>query len=116
MHARIAAALEPYRGQRFYVFHPAFGYFADAYGLRQEAVEAGGKVAHARSNFAALIQKAREDGVKIIFVQPQFDQRTAETVAEAIGGRVVPIDPLAKDVLAELRRHGRARSKQGYVA
>ena len=34
--------LAPYRGHSFYVFHPGFGYFADAYGLRQEAVEAGG--------------------------------------------------------------------------
>ena len=101
VHAQIAAALKPYRGQRFYVFHPAFGYFADAYGLRQEAVEAGGK-SPAQKQLGTLIQKAREDGVKIIFVQPQFDRRTAETVADAIGGRVLPIDPLAKDVLGNL--------------
>lgn len=99
IHARTAAALKPYRGQRFYVFHPAFGYFADAYGLRQEAVEAGGK-SPGQKQLTALIEKAREDGVKIIFVQPQFDQRTAETVAKEIGGRVLSIDPLAKDVLA----------------
>ena len=40
---RLATSLAPYRGQAFYVFHPAFGYFADAYGLRQESVEIEGK-------------------------------------------------------------------------
>ncbi len=99
--ARIAAALRPYRGQHFYVYHPAFGYFADAYGLREEAVEAGGKSPTPRQ-LRNLIEKARAEGVKIIFVQPQFDPRSAETVAEAIGGRVVPVDPLAKDVLDNL--------------
>ena len=59
------------------------GYFADAYGLRQEAIEAGGK-SPGQKELVALIQKAREDGAKIIFVQPQFDRRTAETVAESI--------------------------------
>jgi zinc transport system substrate-binding protein len=101
LNSEIVAALKPYRGQHFLVFHPAFGYFADAYGLRQEAVEAGGK-SPTPKQLRTLIQKARDEGVKIIFVQPQFDQRSAQTVAEAIGGRVVHIDPLAKDVLSNL--------------
>ena len=40
---RLATSLAPHRGKTFYVFHPAFGYFAQAYGLTQEAVETGGK-------------------------------------------------------------------------
>jgi zinc transport system substrate-binding protein len=32
-------------------------------------------------------------------VQPQFDKRGAEVVADAIGGVVLPLDPLAKDLL-----------------
>ncbi len=39
----IAESLEPLKGRAFLVFHPAFGYFADAYNLRQIAIEAGGK-------------------------------------------------------------------------
>jgi zinc transport system substrate-binding protein len=100
--ARISSLLKPHRGQAFYVFHPAFGYFADAYGLRQEAVEAGGKVPTPRQ-LLALIKRGKADGVKIIFIQPQFDQRSAQVVAAAIGGAVLPIDPLAKDVLSNLQ-------------
>ena len=36
-------SLAPIRGKSFFVFHPAFGYFADAYGLKQVAVEVEGK-------------------------------------------------------------------------
>jgi len=99
--ADIAKILAPLRGQAFFVFHPAFGYFADAYGLKQEAVEAEGKSPTSRQ-LGALIERAKAQHVKIIFVQPQFDEHRAQTMAEAIGGSVVRIDPLAKDVLRNL--------------
>ncbi len=99
--ARIAAALAPLKGREFYVFHPAFGYFAEAYGLRQVAVETGGKQPTARQ-LGRLIDRARESGVKLIFVQPQFARQSAEAVAQAIGGAVVPLDPLAEDYLNNL--------------
>jgi zinc transport system substrate-binding protein len=101
LHARIARALAPYRGHSFYVFHPAFGYFGDAYGLKQESVEIEGKSPLPRQ-LRHLVQRARADGVKIIFLQPQFDQRSAEAVAAAIGGAVLPLDDLAKDLVKNL--------------
>jgi len=100
---RIARALAPVRGRRIYVFHPAFGYFCRAYGLKQEAVEVGGKNPAARQ-VQALITRARADGVRVIFVQPQFSQRAAETIARRIGGVVVPLDPLAEDYVANLEQ------------
>ena len=98
---RLAGVLAPLRGQTFFVFHPAFGYFADAYGLRQRAVEIEGKEPTARG-LADLIEKARASGVRIIFVQPQFSAKSAGAVARAIGGAVVPMDDLARDYLANL--------------
>lgn len=100
-HAKVSKLLGPVRGQPMLVFHPAFGYFADTYGLKQEAVEAGGRPPAPRQ-LRALIQKAKSENVKVIFVQPQYDPRTAQTVADAIGGKVVPIDDLRKDVLRNL--------------
>ncbi len=98
---RLAATLAPHRGKTFYVFHPAFGYFAKAYGLRQKAVEISGKSPTPRQ-LTALIRQAREDRVRTIFVQPQFDSKSANTVAQAINGAVVPIDPLDREVLRNL--------------
>jgi zinc transport system substrate-binding protein len=98
---RFAASLAPYRGQAFYVFHPAFGYFADAYGLRQDSVEIEGKPPTPRQ-LVKLIQTARADHVKIIFLQPRFNQQAAESIAQSLGGAVMPMDDLAYDVVANL--------------
>ncbi|MFA6499296.1 MAG: zinc ABC transporter substrate-binding protein [Desulfurivibrionaceae bacterium] len=98
---RLATTLAPHRGKTFYVFHPAFGYFANAYGLKQKAVEISGKSPTPRQ-LTALVRQAREDRVHTIFVQPQFDSKSADTVAQAINGAVVPIDPLDQEVLRNL--------------
>jgi zinc transport system substrate-binding protein len=103
VHEKIARALAPLRGREFYVFHPAFGYFARAYGLKQAPIESGGKEPSPRQ-VARIIARAQESGVKVIFVQPQFSKRSAERIARAIGGAVVTMDPLARDYLANLER------------
>jgi zinc transport system substrate-binding protein len=99
--ARLRSAMAPLRGRTLMVFHPSWGYFADAYGLKQEAIEIGGKTPAARQ-LVRTIARAREIGVGVIFVQPQFDRKSAQTVAAAIGATVVPIDPLARDYMRNL--------------
>ncbi len=94
--------LAPCAGTTFYVFHPAFGYFAHAFGLKQKAVEASGKSPEPRQ-LRALIRQARQEKIQVIFVQPQFDVKSARAVASAIDGTMVPLDPLAEDVAASLR-------------
>lgn len=102
LHHELSLELAPFRGTSFYVFHPSFGYFAKEYGLRQAAVEVSGK-SPTPKQLSALIARARQDRVRIIFVQPQFDSRSAAAVARAIDGVVEPLDPLAEDVAANLR-------------
>lgn len=82
--------------RRFMVFHPAWAYFAAAYGLRQIPIEIEGKSPGPKT-LAAVIQLARQEQIKVIFVQRQFSQRDAETVAQAIDGVVVAVDPLAEN-------------------
>jgi len=97
----ISAVLAPLAGRTFFVFHPAYGYFGAAYGLKQKAVEMGGKEPSAKQ-LAQLIEQAKAEGVRVIFVQPQFSRASAETVARAIGGAVVALDPLAGNYLENL--------------
>jgi len=98
---KIALALKPLKGKTIFVFHPAFGYFADAYGLKQLAVERAGKPPKGR-DLVSFIQLAKKNNVQVIFVQPQFDQRVARKIASAIHGAVVPLDPLARDYIQNL--------------
>ena len=99
--AAAKARLAPHKGAAFFVYHPAFGYFAAAYGLEQNAVETGGREPTPK-DLERLIAEARGAGVRVIFVQPQFPVHSAETVAKAIGGAVAPLDPMAPDILNNL--------------
>jgi len=92
---------------KFMVFHPSWGYFARDFGLTQEPIEQLGREPGPKA-LAALIKEARKDGVKVIFVQPQFSTAQAETVAKAIDGQVVAIDPLDADWPAGLLQAAKA--------
>jgi zinc transport system substrate-binding protein len=98
----IRSSLQGMRQRSFMVFHPAWGYFADTYGLKQIPIEIGGKEPNART-LARIIEIGRRERVKVIFVQTQFSRRAAETVARAMGARVVAVDPLAEDYLDNMR-------------
>jgi zinc transport system substrate-binding protein len=91
----------------FMVFHPAFGYFAAAYGLTQIPIEVEGKEPGPKQ-LAALIRTARKDGIAVVFVEPQFSRKAARTIAAAIGGTVTPIDPLSEDWPKGMRAIARA--------
>ena len=86
----------------FMIYHPAWGYFAREYNLTQIPVEKEGKEPTVRG-LMALIDQARRLKMKVIFVSPQFDRKKAEIIAESIQGRIVFLDPLAKDYVDNLR-------------
>lgn len=89
-------------GLQFMVFHPAWGYFAHAYGLEQVPIEIEGKNPKP-AQLQALIAHAREQQIRVVFVQPQFSTKRAELVAREIGGQVVFADPLALNWMANLQ-------------
>ena len=95
-HETMLKRLAPYKGRSFFVYHPAFGYFANLYGLEQKAIELGGREA-TPARMASVIREARKAGVKVVFVQKQFNPASAKALANAIKGEVVELDPLAPD-------------------
>ncbi len=90
--------LAPFRGKTLFVFHPSFGYFTDRYGMRQLAIETGGKEPSA-AELEEVIGHARENDVKIVFVQPEFSRQSADAIARAVGGMVIVLNPLAEDYI-----------------
>jgi zinc transport system substrate-binding protein len=101
VHQRISRVLTPVAGRDLFVFHPAYGYFGRRYGLRQVAVESGGRQPTAR-RLAELTEVARASRVRALFVQPQFAGTGARAVADAMEVELVELDPLAPDYLANL--------------
>ncbi len=99
----IKSKLTNLKSRRFMIYHPALSYFAQRYELEQIPIEIEGKSPTARA-LAATINRAKAEGIKVIFVQKQFSDKSARTIAEAIGGRVEPMDDLAKDYPQNLRQ------------
>jgi len=97
----LKTTLKPLQGENLFVFHPAFGYFTDRYGLHQIAVETMGKAPKGKE-LSNIIKLAKKEKARVIFVQPQFDQSAAEKIASAINGVVMPMDPLAYDYIANM--------------
>jgi len=101
--AEIRAILADVKHRRFLVFHPAWGYFAEAYGLEQIAIETRGKSPGAGA-LTRVIEQARAENIRVVFVQQEFSRADAATVARALDGEVVVVDPLAPDYFSSLRR------------
>jgi zinc transport system substrate-binding protein len=100
--SEITESLSEVENRRFIVFHPAWGYFARDYDLIQIAVEQDGKEPDVQYQ-VRLIEEARERDIRVVFVSPQYSAKRAQVIAGAIGGRVVIIDPLAKDFIGNMR-------------
>lgn len=86
----------------FIVYHPSWGYFARDYGLIQIPIEREGKEPTAAS-IAALIEQAKRLNIKVVVVSPQFNVKSAKVIADEIGGKIIFVDPLAKDYISNLR-------------
>jgi zinc transport system substrate-binding protein len=91
----------------FMVYHPAWGFFAREYGLRQVSIEEEGKEP-GPARLQQLIAQARHAGVRTIFVQRGFSTKSAHVVAEEIGAQLVELDPMTTDWLAGMRQAARA--------
>lgn len=86
-----AVAESPSRS--FAVWHPSLSYFARDYGLNQLAVGQESKEMSARQ-MKDVIDRATDDSIRVFFYQRQYDARQARTISDAIGSRMVTIDPL----------------------
>ena len=97
---------QPGADHAFMIYHPALSYFARDYDLLQLPIEAGGKEP-SPAHLKELVDLCKEEEIRVIFVQPEFDRRNAELIARQTGTRVVDINPLAYDWEAEMLKTAR---------
>lgn len=98
----ISSTLAPVENKNLLVFHPAWSYFADEYGLKEIAIEAEGKDPTALE-LADIVDYAKSYNVSVVFAEPQFSTRLAEEVAKEINGVVVIVDDLAENYVQNLQ-------------
>lgn len=101
--ANIKEMLKDLQNKSFIVYHPAFGYFADDYGLEMISLEEEGKEATPQ-RFQELVEIAKSKGIKVIFHQAEVDSRQAKAFAEEIGGRTEKIEPLSPNYIENLEK------------
>ena len=84
------------QNRSFMIYHPNLGYLARDYGLEEIPVEYEGKEPPP-SRMKELIDRARKDRLKTVFVQREYDTKNAKAIAGEIGGEIRIIDPLSED-------------------
>lgn len=101
LHSTLTEMLAELPSRSFVIAHPALTQFAADYGLHQIAIEVEGKEPTPAS-LQALIAQARAEGVRVVFVQREFADRSARIIADQLGATLVQINPLAYDWPSEM--------------
>ena len=101
LHQDISQKLSTLRNRKFLVFHPSWGYYAKRYNLEQIAIEIAGKEPKPK-DLIKVIKTAKKYHIKVIIAQPEFSTKSATIIANEIGGVVVKISPMQKDVIQTL--------------
>ena len=99
----IKEQLKDLKCRKFMIFHPSWGYFARDYELEMIPIEIDGKEPSA-SELVSIIDKAKENNIKVIFVNPAFSTKSAEVIANEIGGEVLFISELEEDWKGNLEK------------
>ena len=95
LYQEMKAQLAPVSGMKIVTFHEAFPYFAQAFGL-----EIAGVIEHEQGEepgtreIAETCDLVKAMGVKALFVEPQYPQKAAETIARETGAGLYRLDPV----------------------
>jgi len=104
--SEIKLNLQKVKNKKFIVFHPAYGYFADDYGLEMYSLEQDGKEATPQ-HLQEMIDLAKSNNIKVIFSQAEIDSKQPDAFAEEIRGTKKMLDPLSADYITNLQNMAR---------
>lgn len=96
---KIKQQLAPVQKKGFYVFHDAYTYFNEAYGLNQVgAFTINPLVAPGAKKLAHIKEEIEEHKVGCLFAEPQFTPKVIETLHKSTGVKVGRLDPMGDAV------------------
>ena len=85
------------------IYHPAYTYYARDYDIEQIAIEHDGKEPSLRQT-TALIERAKEHGIRTILRQPQYSEDKVRAIASDASAEIITTDPLSEDIIGEIER------------
>ena len=85
--------LKEFQGKKIIVFHPSLSYYARDFGLEQFSLETGGKEPTPKQ-LARVVEVAKKENLKIIYIQSEFDLEHARVFADEINGEIIQVWPL----------------------
>ena len=100
---QISERLEGRTNRNIYVFHPAYGYFCEQFGLQQRAMEEGGRTPSPK-DLADWIARIGAERVGTIIAQPEFGESYFRALAESVSVNIEIHSPLLPDYFANLGR------------
>jgi len=99
---RLKARLAPLRNKPFFVFHEAFDYFEEAYGLTHAGVFAlGAEVQPGARHVAAMRAQLKAAGPSCVFSEPPLQPRLAQTLSDGLPVQLAELDALGFDLPAK---------------
>lgn len=107
----LTALLNNAPSRSFIIYHPALGYLARDYGLRQHSIEFEGKNP-SPAQLKELVDMARQEEINTLFVQRGFDLKNGEVISREVGAELFEIDPLRYEWDEELIRIATILSRQ----
>lgn len=99
----ITQSLKGKENSKILVYHPAWAYLCKEYHLQQISIESGGKEPTPQE-IANIVDMARKNNIKVVFVEPQYSPNSAEVIASEIGGQVVIIDDLGENYIENMKK------------
>ena len=84
---RRRALFSDLKSRSFMIYHPNLGYLARDYDLKRCLSNLRERNLHLQE-IKELIDMARKDGIKTIFVQREYDTKNARAIAEEIGAEI----------------------------
>lgn len=92
---RLKARLTGVAGKPYFVFHEAFDYFEDAYGLKHTGVfSVAAEVQPGAQHVAAMRTRLQEVGKTCVFSEPPLRPRLAETLVAGLPVKLAELDAL----------------------
>jgi ABC-type Zn uptake system ZnuABC Zn-binding protein ZnuA len=88
-------AMEPFRGTKVITYHKSFDYFLERFGLvLAGTIEPKPGIEPSPTHINALIPRAKEQGVKLVIIEPNRSRKTPAYVADNIGAKMVTMPVL----------------------